>query len=226
MVTALAIKTKGLTRQAIVQSTGLADNGALSTVLEELEKCGLIRAHEPFVTVARPGDKRLKKDTLFQLIDFYTLFYFQFLRQNRYQDGHFWLSSINSPLHNSWAGFAFERLCLSHLPQIKQALGISGVQTSTCSWRSSSRAEQGVQIDLLIDRRDETINICEMKYAKDEFEIDKAYENSLTDKLAIFSRETKTRKTLLLTMITTCGVKENTHSGDIQCQVVLDDLFA
>lgn len=226
VVTALATKTKGLTRQEIVEATNITDDGALSTVLEELKKCGLTRTYEPFKMVAKTTGQRRKKDALFQLIDFYTLFYLQFLKQNQYHDNHFGSSSLNSPVHNSWAGYAFERLCLSHLPQIKQALGISRVQTAACSWRSTSHSAQGAQIDLLIDRRDETVNICKMKYAQGEFEIDKNYERVLEEKMSVFIRETNTHKNLSITMITTYGIKKKSHSGGIQCQVVLNDLFA
>lgn len=174
----------------------------------------------------RLGDvKRQKSNTIYQLVDFYTLFYFNFIKNNRYQDEHFWTSSINSPTHSAWSGLSFEMLCLIHLKQIKQTLGISGVQTLACSWRSSG-TKKGAQIDLLIDRKDETVNICEMKYAKDQFEISKEYEEKLSNKINAFSEETGTKKSLLLTMITTYGVKQNTYSDIVQSEIVLDDLFA
>lgn len=225
VVTALSVKGKGLTRQEILNATGLTDNGAFSIVLDELEHCGFIRLYEPFGNAIRPGEKRQKSNTIYQLVDFYTLFYFNFIKNNRYQDEHFWTSSVNSPMHNTWSGLSFEMLCLIHLKQIKQALGISGVQTLACSWRSKEAAK-GAQIDLLIDRKDETINICEMKYAKDVFEITKEYEEKLSNKVNAFSEETGTKKSLLLTMITTYGVKQNMYSGIVQSEIVLDDLFA
>ena len=224
VVTALATKGKGLTRQEIVKTANVTDNGALSSVLEELEKCGFIRTYEPFGNIQKPTEKRQKSDTLFQVIDFYTLFYFDFIVQNRYHDEHFWTTSCKSPLHNAWSGIAFERLCLAHLPQIKKALGISGVQTITCSWRSSS-ATKNSQIDLLIDRKDETINVCEMKYCQGKYEIDQDYERTLNDRLATFIEETGTKKSVLLTFVTTEGIKQNAHSEGVQCEVVLDELF-
>lgn len=225
VVTALSVKGKGLTRQEILNATDLTDNGAFSIVLDELEHCGFIRLYEPFGNVIRPGEKRQKSNTIYQLVDFYTLFYFNFIKNNRYQDEHFWTSSVNSPMHSAWSGLSFEMLCLIHLKQIKQALGISGVQTLACSWRSKE-AKRGAQIDLLVDRKDETINICEMKYAKDVFEITKEYEEKLSNKVNAFSEETGTKKSLLLTMITTYGVKQNMYSGIVQSEIVLDDLFA
>lgn len=224
VVTALATKGKGLTRQEIVKATGATDNGALSTMLEELEKCGFIRTYGPFGNAQKATDKRKKSDALFLLIDFYTLFYFDFIAQNKYHDEQFWTNSYISPLHNTWCGIAFERLCLAHLPQIKKALGISGVNTLTCTWRSTSATKKS-QIDLIIDRKDETINVCEMKYSKGKYEINQDYEETLNDRLTTFVQETETKKTVLLTFVTTEGVKQNSHSGSVQCEVVLDDLI-
>ena len=220
VVTALSTKGKGLTRQEILDATGLTDNGAFSIVLDELEHCGFIRSYEPVGRMMSTDSKRQKRDTIYQLVDFYTLFYFNFIRSNRYQDEHFWTSSLNSPIHHVWSGLSFEMLCLSHLKQIKQALGISGVQTLACSWRGTN-----AQIDLLIDRKDETINLCEMKFSIGEFEITKEYEEKLLNKIESFSKETGLKKSLLLTLITTYGVKRNMHSGIVQSEIILDDLF-
>lgn len=220
VVTALAAKGKGLTRTEIIKASGLADNGALSLVLEELEQCGFIRRYLPFST-----QKSLRKNgVLYQLMDFYTLFYFKFVRNNQYQDEHYWTSSLNSPGYRTWSGLSFEMLCLAHLPQIKNALGISGIQANACSWRSMS-GENGAQIDLLIDRKDDTINICEMKYSKGPFEIDKEYCAKLQGKLDTFTAETSTRKSLILTMVTSEGLKHNSYSDIVQKELILDDLF-
>jgi hypothetical protein len=115
-------------------------------------------------------------------------------------------------------------LCLAHIAQIKKALGISGVQSLTSSWRSTI-SEEGAQIDLVIDRKDQTVNLCEMKYAQKEFVIDKKYDEVLRHKTAAFQEETQTRKSLLLTFVTTYGVKQNSYSGHIQKEVLLEDLF-
>ncbi len=170
------------------------------------------------------SDIRQKRNTLFQLVDFYTLFYFRFIKHNKYQDSSFWSSSQNSQLYHTLAGLSFEMLWLNHIDKIKHALGISGVQTLVCSWRSSN-TEKGAQIDLLIDRKDETINICEMKFYKSEFEISKEYEEKLQEKLLIFTEETKTSKSLLLTLITSFGLRQNKHSDIVQKQITMNDLF-
>lgn len=224
IVTALATRRKGLNRQELLAHTKLADNGAFSTTLEELEQCGFIRSYEPFGSKTTISGKRQRNNMFYQLVDFYTLFYFNFVKYNRYQDEHFWTTSYNSPIHNTWAGLSFEMLCLNHIKQIKQALGISGVQTAVCSWRSKDN-KNGTQIDLLIDRKDDTINICEMKYAKAEFVITKDYEENLSNKINTFANDTTTRKNLLLTLITTYGIKPNAHSGAVQCEVTIDELF-
>ncbi|MDO4367285.1 MAG: ATP-binding protein [Bacteroidales bacterium] len=230
IVTALAAKGIGLTRKELIQETDLTDNGAFSTVLEELEQCGFIRVYQPFENSSQPCNKRVKSNALYQLVDFYTLFYFKFIKNNRYGDEHFWLNSLNSPMFNTWCGLSFELLCMMHITQLKDALGISGVQTRVCSWRSKGSgsgvdSREGAQIDLLIDRKDETVNICEIKYYKEQFEISKDYEERLQNKLNRFAKETKTNKSLLLTMITANGIKHNSHSDIVQKEIVLEDLF-
>ncbi len=133
-------------------------------------------------------------------------------------------------MFNTWCGLSFELLCMMHITQLKETLGISGVQTRVCSWRSKSSgsgvdSHEGAQIDLLIDRKDETVNICEIKYYKEQFEISKDYEERLQNKLNRFAKETKTNKSLLLTMITANGIKHNSHSDIVQKEIVLEDLF-
>ena len=225
VVTALSRKRVGMNRQELLNATGLVDNGTFSTVLEELVQCGFIRVYEPYSEKTRQSRINSNKNSLYQLIDFYTLFYFNFIESNLYNDEHFWSTSVNSPLHNAWAGLAFEMLCLHHVRQIKQALGIAGVQTRVCSWRSSKYASNGAQIDLLIDRKDETINICEIKYTKGLFAINKRYGQELQNKLNAFQEDAATRKSLLLTLITANGLKKNEYSGIPQCTVELEQLF-
>lgn len=224
IVTALATKAIGMTRQQLIKTTGLANNGALTTVLEGLEQCGFIRQYMPFEGTAMTV--RQTSRTVYQLIDFYTLFYFKFIKANKYQNPFFWSESYNSQLHDTWAGLSFELLCLTHVDKIKLSLGISGVQTRVCSWRNNTGEGDNTQIDLLIDRKDDTVNLCEMKYAKDEYAITKAYAEKLQRKIDIFRQSTGTRKTILLTMVTSFGVKNNTYSDIVQCNVMLKDLFA
>ncbi|MEI8271072.1 MAG: ATP-binding protein [Paludibacter sp.] len=216
VVEALAKKAKGLSREEILTLTKLSDGGSLSKILMELEVCKFIRKYNAM-------DKK-KKDGLYQLTDFYTLFYFKYIQKNEYNDPHFWSASIDSAQHKAWSGYAFEQVCLEHIEQIKRKLGISGVQCKTASWRSNS-AETGAQIDLLIERKDQIINLCEMKYSTDVFSIDKSYDLTLRNKIGAFRQESKTRKAVHLTMVTTYGIKQNEYAGMIQNEVVMDDLF-
>ncbi|GHT20947.1 hypothetical protein AGMMS4957_09040 [Bacteroidia bacterium] len=216
IVEALSTKRKGLTREEIIDLTKISNGGGLTDMLNELEQCDFIRRYQSF------GKK--EQHSLYQLIDFYSLFYFNFLKTNTFDDSHYWTNAIDNARRRAWSGYAFEQVCLAHLPQIKQKLGIFGVSTKTASWRSNDK-ENAAQIDLLIERNDRVINLCEMKYAEDEFVIDKQYDEALRKKRAAFREETKTRKTIHITMITTNGVRHNQYWGNIQSEVVMDDLF-
>ena len=219
IVTALGKKKTGMTREEIIAATDKYSNGALSKVLDELEYCGFIRKYNGF-------DKK-SKQAIYQLIDNYTLFYFKFIQQNENNDEHFWSASIDSAMHRAWSGLAFERLCMAHTQQIKVALGISGVLSNVYSWRKEAdETSDGAQIDLLIDRNDQVINLCEMKYSLSEYAIDAEYEQKLRNKKSAFIDATNTRKAVHLTMVTTFGIKTNVHSGIVQNEVKLDDLFA
>jgi len=225
IVSALSKSTKGLTRQMLLKKTKLQNNGAFSTMLEELESCGFIRSYLPFTGNSKKvAVTRLSKETLFQLVDFYTLFYYHFIEQNNFHDAHFWTNSYNSPVHTTWAGLSFEKLCMGHIEQIKQALGISGVQTNICSWIGEYDGEKA-QIDLLIDRKDETINLCEMKFSDKTYPVSKSDYENIQNKVCVLRNATNTKKSIIVTAITPFGIKENQHSDIIQKQIVLDDLF-
>ncbi len=216
IVEVISRKMKGISRDEIINGTKLKSNGELTKMLKNLENCGFIRTYTAF------GKKT--RDKLYQLTDFYTLFYFRYIKGNVYNDENYWTNSLDTPSHNSWAGYSFEMLCLCHIKQLKNALGISGVQTMTSSWRSSE-SDDGAQIDLVIDRKDHTINICEMKYSTEEYVISKSYESQLRNKKNRFISETGTRKSVHLTMVTTYGVKKNMYSDKVQNEILLTDLF-
>ena len=219
IVTALGKKKVGMTREEIIAATDKYSNGALSKVLDELEYCGFIRKYNGF-------DKK-SKQAIYQLIDNYTLFYFKFIQQNENNDEHFWSASIDSAMHRAWSGLAFERLCMAHTQQIKAALGIAGVLSNVYSWRKEAdEMSDGAQIDLLIDRKDQVINLCEMKYSLSEYAIDAEYEQKLRNKKSAFIDATNTRKAVHLTMVTTFGIKTNVHSGIVQNEITLEDLFS
>lgn len=219
VVTALGKKKAGMTREEIIAATDMYSSGTLSKVLDELEYCGFIRKYNGF-------DKK-SKQAVYQLIDNYTLFYFKFIQQNENNDEHFWSASIDSAMHRAWSGLAFERLCMAHTQQIKAALGIAGVLSNVYSWRKEAdETSDGAQIDLLIDRKDQVVNLCEMKYSLSEFVIDAEYEQKLRNKKSAFINATNTRKAVHLTMVTTFGIKANAHSGIVQNEITLEDLFS
>ena len=206
IVEAIASKTKGLTREDILRLTKLPNNGVTTQLLEELEESGFIRKYQPF--------QRTNRQSLFQLVDFYTLFYLKFIKNAQFLDTGNWLALTDSPVYKAWSGYAFEQVCLMHTPQIKQALGISGIFSQSSSWRSKD-AENGAQIDLLIDRRDRVINLFEIKFSSEPYTITKAYSEQLRQKIGVFKSETNTRKAVWLAMLTTFGLKKNEHSGSL-----------
>jgi AAA+ ATPase superfamily predicted ATPase len=216
IVETLAKKNKGLTHGEIADAAGLADGGRLTAILRELTLCGFIRRYDAF------GKK--KRDRLYQLIDGFTIFQVRFKDKRDHSGDAFWLPFSATPAHGAWSGYAFERVCLLHVPQIKNKLGISGVMTEVSSWRSENTAG-GTQVDLVIDRSDKIVNLCEIKYASAEYEIKKEYDEKLRRRKEVFASETRTRKAVQTTMITTFGLRRNAYSTAITSEVVLDDLF-
>ena len=215
IVNALAQKAKGLTRNEIIEVIGKSNSGHITTLLNELEESGFIRKYAPFGKKAR--------SSLYQLVDFYTLFYLRFIKDTPLYEGTNWV--VDNPTYRAWSGYAFEQVCLAHTACIKKALGISGIQTLTSSWRSSS-TETGAQIDLVIDRRDQIVNLCEIKFSINVFSIDKKYAEDLRHKISNFKQETGTRKAVFLTFITTFGLKANQYAmGLVQNDLTMDMLF-
>lgn len=163
------------------------------------------------------------------MVDFiFTLFYFRFLRESSFRNLLYWSKLQRTPRFYAWAGISFEILAMNHISQVKQRLGIAGVSTNLYSWRSKSSGEadeRAVQIDMVIERGDNTINLCEMKFSEGEFAINKDYDKILRNKIARFMEETKTRKSIQLTFISSYGLQRNMYSGIAQNEVVLDDLF-
>jgi hypothetical protein len=209
-------KSQGLTRNEIIKGNNNKSGGGLSKILEDLESCGFIRSYQFY--------EKKQRDKFYQLTDFYSLFYFNFIKTNSPKPDNYWSSMVDSPVHRTWSGYAFERVCMEHVPQIKQSLGISGVHTRYASWRSSEPLT-GAQVDLLIDRNDAVINLCEIEYSINPFTIDKKYAENLRNKVGAFKQETGTHKSVFLTFITTFGLKQNEYSGMVQNEVLLEDLF-
>ena len=219
VITTLGKKRIGMSREDIVRESGLEENGRLSTVLKDLELCGFIRKYNQIGKVT--------KNAIYQLVDFYTLFYFRFMQENKRHDPSFWSKNMGSSLYNNWCGLAFKRVCLAHIPQIKQALSIGGVTTNEYSWfvRNTEDAP-GAQIDLLIDRSDQTINICEIKYTSSgEFALTSEEEQRMLYRRERFQKDTRTTKAIHLTLITTYGLTRNAHADIFQNVVTADAFF-
>jgi AAA+ ATPase superfamily predicted ATPase len=216
VVRALGSKKKGLKRDEILSLVGSSDGGRFSKVLEDLELSGFIRKY-----YAYPGRAN---DALYQLVDNFTLFNQTFINKNKNLDRNFWTKLRDTPTLNSWRGYAFEQVCFWHIDKIKSVLGISGVMTGVSSWRSKAE-NSGAQIDLIIDRGDNVINLCEIKYSKYEYEITKEYDDKLRERANLFVSENKTNKTIFTTFITTYGVKKNKYSGNVHSEIIMDELF-
>ena len=219
IVRALAKTRKGLSRSALIKTAKLTNGGTVTRVIKELDQSGFIDIYFPF------GKK--SKDKLYRLTDEYSLFYLQFIEKNNKERDDIWKHLSQAPNYKIWCGYAFENLCLKHLTQIKKALSIGGVYAVSSSFlKKGNKTEKGTQIDLLLDRNDQIINIFEIKYANEAFKVSKAYAQTLKNKLGIFKATTQTRKHLFLTFIATFGLTTNEHSLGLVDQVVtLDDLF-
>ena len=218
IISALATKKAGMLRDEILLASRLTDNTVFTRTLAELEQCNFIRRYKAF------GKK--EKGSLYQLMDNFTLFHFGFVANNPNGDEHFWSHSVDTTRHSVWAGLAFERTCLWHLPQMLNALGISGIISSAHSWLTKSTEDHpGVQIDMLIDRNDNVINLCEMKFCDSDYTLDKDEDAKLRTRKAVFKAVTRTRKTVHQTLVTTYGLIRNAYSGNIQSVITMDDLF-
>lgn len=212
IVEALSTKGKGLSRNEIIQITKLPDGGGLTRLLKELEESSFIRKYKTF--------GKNKNVNLYQLVDFYSLFYLRFIKSADIDDEQFWLDILDTPTFFSWAGYAFEMVGLQHVPQIKKALGISGVQTSISSWQNKY-----AQIDLVLDRRDQVINLIEMKFSIHPFSLNKKYDEVLRNKIGHFKEASGTTKALFLTFLTTYGLEQNKYSGLVRNSLKMDILF-
>jgi len=217
VIEALSTKLKGITREEILKISGLPNGGGTTRIIKELEASNFIRRYIPF------GKK--ERNSLYQLADFYSFFYLRFIKNTSPSDENYWINSLDSPAHRAWSGYAFEQVCLAHILMIKKGLGISGIQTNTSSWIGKSD-DQSAQIDLLIDRRDQVINICEMKFSMSPFNISKKYAEDIRNKIGVFKADSGTKKSLYFTMITPFGLLQNSYANSlVQNSLTMDVLF-
>ena len=218
-VRALASKPSGLNRSELIKITGIANGGGISKTLEEL-------IHSDFITEYFPFGKK-KKDMRYRLTDEYSLFYIKFIEPLKKEGAGIWKNFQQSAAYHTWSGYSFENICLKHILQIKKALGISGIfSTHSTFYHRGAEGMGGCQIDLLIDRNDKAINVCEIKFTNAEFVISKKYAKDLRSKTALFKHYSKTKKQVFLTFITTFGLLENEHKGSIvDKELTLEVLF-
>ena len=223
VIETLASKMKGMSRQEIADALKLKKGGFLTEVLENLITCDFIRKYN---AIGKTG-----QDAQYQLTDLFSFFHIKFVAHDSGQDSEYWSKITGKGKMTAWSGYAFEQVCLHHIDQIKQALSIGGVIGNICSWACKPFIDKngtqwkGGQIDLLIDRADDVINICEIKHVSSKYVIDADYEQRLRDRASLFRTVTKTKKALHHTFITTYGVAQNSHSGIVQSEVKMDDLF-
>ena len=219
IVKCLSGRRHGMTLAEIKKETGTS-GGTTTTILRELQECGFIRIN--------PVIGNRKKAAIYQLIDNFILFHFKFIQDKAEDEEFFWEISYDKPALNAWRGLSFERLCFWHIPQIKKALGISGILANAYSWRGKSDTKdvEDAQIDMLIDRDDRIINVCEMKFTSKEYSMTKDESVKLARRIELFREATGTRKGIMPTLVTSYGMKRNPNSGIIRAEVTLDDLFA
>ncbi len=219
IIRALAKTKQGLDRDTLIKTAKVPNGGTVTNVLEELQQSGFIEAYSPF-------GKKIK-DKLYRLTDEYTLFYLQFIENQDKSEAGTWELLSQTQEYKTWSGYAFEGICIKHLPQIRKALSIGGVYSLASSFlKKGTKTEKGTQIDLVLDRNDQTINLFEMKFYNKSFTVSKEYAQNLQNKKNVFEETTKTRKLLFLTLVSTFGITHNEHSlGLIDQVVTLDDLF-
>ncbi len=213
-ITEILSKTSdGLTLKEIAEHLETSKGGSLSAVLKNLCDCDFLAEYHAF------GKKQ--RDTIYKLVDFYSLFYLKFVKNGILSN---WTSTPDDPVCRTWFASAFELLCFYHIDYIKRALGISGVATEISSWRYNG-TEGGAQIDLVIDRRDDVINLCEIKFSRFQYAITSQYAEYLEERKELFRTVTKTRKSLRITMITLNGIKPGKYTDIISDDINLSEIM-
>lgn len=209
----------GLTNKEIIQSLSIKSSN-VTKALKNLESSDMIEKWQQY------GNKR--RGAVYRLTDFFSLFYFRFLQNNLSHDEDWWNNHFDSGKVYDWMGRSFELICMLHHRQIKSALGITGIATSLSSWQVKANKEQtlpGGQIDMIIERADRIIHLCEMKFSLDTYRLNPEYERKLRDRAGLFRDLTKTNKTIVHTFVTSYGVANGRNKSIVHSEVILDDLF-
>ena len=218
VVKALAGRREGLTRAEISAKTKISTGGGLTKILESLEVSDFIVSYHYY--------GRSRRELYYRLTDFYSLFYLYFVSNKKTVNTNYWENNQVSPALSAWRGLTFELVCFCHINQLKDAIGISGVHSEVSPWHySAGKSGRGAQIDMLIDRADNVVDLCEMKFSLSDFVINKSYDESLRNKLQTFIQQTSCRKAVHPVIVTTYGLTRNEYSGIIQKVITMDDLF-
>lgn len=216
----------GIGQAELIALSKQPNGGGTIDRLHQLEEAGFVTSLVPY------GHK--DRGVYYVMDDEYSLFYLRWIEPHlktiakKETNEGFWLSLSNQSSWKAWAGYAFESICYKHINQIRRALHIDpGARAGT--WRYSPRIKDeqaGAQIDLLFDRLDGTITLCEIKCSEHQFAIDKSCHQELLRKMEIFKKQTRTKKQLFFSMITTMGLKKTMYSEEIiSTEATLEDLF-
>lgn len=218
IVNLLGTRHIGYTRTEISNRLHISSSGNLSKMLAALVASDFIDCYVPF--------GYSKRQEYYRLIDPFCLFFQKFVNGHSCLDEDFWMQNVSSSVINSWRGFAFEEICFLHIKQIKAALGISGISSNQSAWSAKGEENRdGTQVDMLIERKDNVVNLCEMKFYNEEFCVSKAYHATLIHRQNILAEHLSRKQTIHSTLITTYGLVYNEYSGDFQQTITLDDLF-
>ena len=228
VVRALASKACGLSKKDIAEQTKVTSGGGLTKALDELEASGFVASYSPFV--------KKKRDTVYRLVDEFSWFHLRWIENApslavRGDGVTYWHTQAASQAFAIWSGYAFENLCLKHIDGLLRALDLHGVGVAAGSWRFVGKADghrkaSGAQVDLVLDRNDDTITLCEMKYTDEPFAITRKYARELEEKIEVFKTATKTAKNVQLALVCSAGLKQNDNSDElVSSQAVLEDLF-
>lgn len=213
----LSRRGTGFTRKEISEGLGISNGGALTEYLTSLVVSDFIISYIPF------GEG--KRDKKYKLTDSFCLFYLKFVKNSESLNEGLWLDNIDSPSTVAWRGFAFENVCFNHINEIKNALGITGVSTNHSAWIKHPDNNEGVQIDLLIKRNDNIVNMCEIKFLSDKFTVDKNYDRKIHNRRTVLLECLPKKFSVHSTLITTYGLNENEYMWNFDNVITMEDLF-
>ena len=214
----LYTRNYGYSRKEISEGTGIPSGSELTGFLNAMVASDFVSKYISF--------GKGKRDERYRLTDPFCLFYLHFIHGKNRKGTNFWQNNLNSSSLNSWREIAFENVSFQHVRQIKKALHVEGVESNQAAWIQAGDSDNtGVQIDLIIERADNVVNLCEMKFYSEPFSVDSAYELKIRHRNNLVMNLIPKKKTLRNTLVTTYGIKKNEHSGIFTNVVTLDDLF-